>query len=933
MTLLRQLFTTIPRNPWIGFTVFAILGVLGNALSLPLFFGVDVVFGSIFTLIAIAWLGPRVGIAATLVAASYTFFLWNHFYAAIVLVAEGVFVALVLTRLRGNLALSSTLFWLILGIPLHAALYHYGLGMDSLGTQLATVKQATTGIFNSVIASLILSYAPYLTETRKSQVNRIPVYQHIFNIFVAIALVPAAILLVLDARNALKNIEESAMSRLETVGTGISQATEGWLRQQKNAVASVAWQIEMTGSMDPKRIQPILESVRAVWTDFYGAFVTDASGNTLAFDPLVNARGESTLGLNFSDRQYFQHLKEGGKGPYVSNVFLARGGVFEPVFNVAAPIYVKGEFKGIVAGSLNLVNVIQKLHVLLKDSVFQATLVDREGNVIVSDNPEYKSLEPYAPRNLRETEDMSERYYYRIPRPNEVAPMTRWNNSYLGMGIDLGAGSGWKLYVEQPMSPMRTVLYDRYIRNMAYLLGLAMVILFGSMLIAERISKPLAQLSNETTDLPDRLVRAEEINWPQSRILELNTVTENFQSMVREFKTRFLELETSRNQLKLAKEEAETANRMKSSFLANMSHEIRTPLGIMVGFTDLLIDERTDRGQRAEFALGLKRNASQLSLLIDDILDLSKVEAGHLSMEFSEFSLRQMMHDLIVDFSPKVQEKNLTIELQIADDVAERIVSDSVRLKQILVNLVGNAIKFTSSGRIDLSVRSSGEMIHIDVTDQGMGISAADQEKLFKPFSQADESLTRKFGGTGLGLALSKRLGILLGGDLRLLRSELGKGSTFRLQLPARAEPALVGERPRAQAERVIRHSLENVRILLVEDSPDNQMLISHMLERAGATVEIANDGEEGVRKAMSAEFDAVLMDLQMPVMDGLTAARILRVQGYEKPLIALTAHAMSEFRSKCLEAGFNDHVAKPIDFNDLIKALSQNGSLPETQI
>lgn len=923
MNSIKTLFNAIPRNPWVGFTVFALLGVLGNVLSLPLFFGVDVIFGSIATLIAIAWLGPRVGIAATFVAAAYTYFLWNHSYAAIVFFLEGIFVSLVLPRLRGNLALSSTLFWLLIGIPVHGALYRYGLGMDWLGTQLATVKQAASGIFNSVIASLILSYAPYLVATGREDIKRIPVYQHIFNIFVAIALVPAAILLVLDARSALRNIESSAMSRLETVGTGISQATEGWIRQQKNAARSVAWQIEQAKSLDPKRIQPIVETIRAVWTDYYGAFVTDADGNTLAFDPLVNPRGESTLGLNFSDRPYFKILKAGGQGPYVSDVFLARGGVFEPVFNIATPIYFDGKFKGIVSGSLILDNVIEKLHALLQDSVFQATLVDRSGNVIVSDNPEYKSLQPYAPQNLRETEDMSSRYYYRFPQAAESAPMARWNNSHLGMSIDLGAGSGWKLYVEQPMAPMRALLYDRYLRNMAYLLGLAMVILFGSMLIAERISKPLAQLSNETTNLPTRLENDEDINWPRSQILELHTVTENFKSMVHEFKNRFFELETSRNQLSLAKEEAETASRMKSSFLANMSHEIRTPLGILVGFTDLLIDERTDGKQRETFASGLKRNASQLSLLIDDILDLSKVEAGHLSMDFSEFSLQQMMKDLVADFAPKAAEKNLEVVLQMGPDVPAKIVSDPVRLKQILINLLGNAIKFTDFGRIELSLKTSGALIHIDVTDQGLGISAADQEKLFKPFSQADESLTRKFGGTGLGLALSQRLSRLLGGDLRLLRSQPGQGSTFRLQLPERVENVLA-EAPRRLSERPARKSLEGVQILVVEDSPDNQMLITHMLERAGAKIDIANHGEEGVRKAMAGHHDVVLMDLQMPVMDGLTAARILRSQGYKKPMIALTAHAMSEFRDKCLEAGFDDHVAKPIHFDELVKAMSR---------
>lgn len=903
----------------------SLLGVLGNALSIPLFFGVDVIFGSIASLIAIAWLGPRLGIVVTLISASYTYFLWNHFYAGFILCAEGVFVALLLHRLRGNLALAATLFWILIGIPLHAALYYYGLKMDWLGVELATIKQATSGIFNSIIASLILSYAPFLpTGFSRRGEKRIALYQHIFNIFVGATLVPAAILLVFDARSALKEIESSAMSRLETVSTGISQATEGYIQQQRAAILSVAWQIQESGNLQAKRTQELVDGVRHIWPDYYGCFVTDRNGKTIAFDPLKNKKGESTLGLDFSDRYYFQHFRDGGTGVYISDIYLARGAVFEPVFSVTAPIHIKNQFVGIVSGAIKVQNVIDKLHTLLKDSVFQATLVDRVGNVVVSDHPDYPPMSSYAPLKDRKIKHTIERYYYRTPDHVDTAPMSKWNKSVLGVSVDVDAVSGWKLYVEQPMAPMRTILYQRYIRNMAYLLSLALVILFGSMWIAGRISRPLAQLSNETTNLPRRLEQQEKINWPKSPILELDIVTENFKSMVTEFKNRFIELENSRNQLKLAKDEAEAANRMKSSFLANMSHEIRTPLGVMVGFAELMTDEDLDPIRRKEFASGLKRNAKQLSLLIDDILDLSKVEAGQLSLEFQDVCLRQMMKDIVADFALKAREKGLEVHLQISDEVPEGIISDSARLKQIMVNLIGNALKFTQRGRIDLVVHSDATHVRIEVVDQGLGISEEDQEKLFKPFSQADESLTRKFGGTGLGLALSRRLSRLLGGDLRLVRSQLGQGSTFQVMIPRRIEVSAQKRHHDRGMDTVPARAIKNAKILLVEDSEDNQTLITNLLERAGAHVDVAHNGLEGIQKATSGSYDVVLMDLQMPIMDGLTAARHLRAQGYKRPLIALTAHAMAEFRQKCLEAGFNGHVAKPIHFDELLSAITQ---------
>lgn len=922
MTAWTRLFEGDRRRNVLGVLTLSLLGILGNAFPVSLFFGVDILFGSIAGLVAIVWLGPRCGLLVTAVTAAYTYVLWNHPYAAVVFIGEGLFVALLLSRLRGNLALSSTLYWIVIGIPLHAVLYHRFLQMDALGTELATIKQATSGIFNSILASLVISYWPLLPFSRHRADMRIPLFQNIFHIFVVVALIPAALMLVYDARVALRDVERSARARLETVASGVSQATEGWLRQQQNAVTAVTRQIERSRTMDPRRLQPMIEGIRPIWTDFHGAFITDHTGRTLAFDPLVNTKGESTLGINFSDRFYFQTLRDGTPSPYISDVFLARGGVFEPVFNVASAIRIDGEFRGIVAGSLNLQNMIQRLHDLLKDSVFQATLVDRAGRVIASDNPEYPSLSEFSPRNLRYDLEASGNFFYRTPNPDETAPMARWNNSFLGMQVLLKHGGQWNLYIEQPLSPMRAILYQRYIRNMAYLLGLVLVIQFGSMVIAGRIARPLAQLSVETTNLASRLERQESVNWPKTHILEFNTVTENFISMSEELKRRFAEIEASRNQLKEAKDDAETANRMKSSFLANMSHEIRTPLGIMVGFTDLLIDEHTGAAQRAEFAKGLKRNATQLSLLIDDILDLSKVEAGHLAMEFSEFSLARHLRDLVADFGAKGAEKGLRIELHYDPSVGASIVSDPDRLKQILVNLLGNAVKFTQEGVIELRVDADESWVHIDVTDHGIGIAPTDQEKLFRPFSQADDSLTRKFGGTGLGLALSKRLASLLGGDLILLHSDVGQGATFRLSLPRRmrvaASPMIAPE----DATSGVSNDLSGRRILLVEDSPDNQALITHLLERAGAKVDVASDGAEGVDRASKSDYDFVLMDLQMPVMDGLTAAKILRERGYRKPLIALTAHAMSEFRVKCFEAGFDEHVSKPIHIEELMRAL-----------
>lgn len=396
--------------------------------------------------------------------------------------------------------------------------------------------------------------------------------------------------------------------------------------------------------------------------------------------------------------------------------------------------------------------------------------------------------------------------------------------------------------------------------------------------------------------------------------------------------SRKVEIESKQQELmdslKIAKDEAEHANELKSSFLANMSHEIRTPLGIMIGFTDLILEPNLSVDDRNQYASVVKRNGEQLSVIINDILDLSKVEAGFLKVDLNEFSLRNLVEEVLSTFSAKAAGKGLSLEFQEDANAKDQIISDSVRLKQILLNLISNSVKFTHAGYVKLSVQTEKDKIHFEVSDSGIGIPIHEQEKLFKPFTQVDASSTRKFGGTGLGLALSKKLAHLLGGDLELKISMVDRGSTFSLSIANHLSFADRSEKKSFQCT-VAAHTpevngLQNLQILLVEDSPDNQYLILRALSKKGAIIDVAENGIIGVEKALKRNYDIVLMDIQMPVMDGYTATQKLREQGYCKPILALTAHAMSEARKKCLEVGYTDYLTKPIDFNDLIMKIEK---------
>jgi signal transduction histidine kinase/ActR/RegA family two-component response regulator len=421
----------------------------------------------------------------------------------------------------------------------------------------------------------------------------------------------------------------------------------------------------------------------------------------------------------------------------------------------------------------------------------------------------------------------------------------------------------------------------------------------------------------------------------EARTWQLNQRSQELERSTRELEQEIVERARAERESHKAREAADAANRAKSEFLANMSHEIRTPMNGVLGMTDLLLDTPLSTEQ-SEYVGMVKASAESLLTIINDILDFSKLEAGKMTVEAVDFGLRATLAATLNTLAWRSRQKGLEFYCDFEPEVPEGLVGDPIRIRQVLINLLGNSIKFTEAGRVSLKVQqdaadNQGASLHFRVQDTGVGIPRDRQEHIFDAFTQVDGSTARRFGGTGLGLTICRQIVQMMGGHI-WVESELGKGSTFHVTLPMAVSRSIASsldsverEKPPSVTRRPPREG-DSLQILLVEDNPINEKLAVRLLEKHGHEVILARNGQEAVQQLESESFDLVLMDVQMPEMDGLQATRAIRererITGAHLPIVAMTAYAIQGDQERCLAAGMDGYISKPINFKELFEVV-----------
>jgi PAS domain S-box-containing protein len=529
---------------WI-YLLLLFFGFVGNYFSFPLFFGVDFLFGSIASLVVLSTYGLGWGILSAMIVSGYTYYLWGHPYAIIIFTAEVLVVGILLLKPRRSLLQCAGIFWIFIGMPIVFFFYKVVMHMDIVATSLIMLKQCVNGICNALIASLIINLLPIDKFFKTGdQFKTIPLREVLFNLMVALVFIPVLVVMVLEGRAVMRRTESNIATNIENLSVDVSWHMRSWLQQHLHAVtelASLAGQTELTITED---LQTGTEKIKKLFPDFHNMYVADSKGTTIAFYPAFNEKGESTLGLNFSDRDYFKKLSATHQ-PVVSEVFLGRGGVFSPIVTLSAPVLKNDRFLGFALGALDLERIQRIIELYGKEGQYKLTLTDSDEYVIASNVPERKFLTVFSRRQFGALNFYNDSFYKWLPPDENLPAMIRFKKSFYGNERFISDDLKWKLIVEYPVALQQNYLYTLYIRYLCIILILASITFLLVFVISKRLARPITELAALTAHVPDtnKLPVKKAGALPDSSVTELHSLVTNFESMNYTLERNFVELQ------------------------------------------------------------------------------------------------------------------------------------------------------------------------------------------------------------------------------------------------------------------------------------------------------------------------------------------------------------------------------------------------------
>ncbi len=900
---------------WIALTGAA---YLGNVYHLPLFFNVDFLFGSIFLFVILHFYGWTAAIVSALIASAYTAILWQHPYAVIIMTLEVAAVGYFYRRHSRNLMFLDTVYWIIVGMPLVVLFYGGVMGIAEQSTFLIVFKQAINGIVNALGASLLIAFTQHAFP-RLGEANRRSPYtfsQAIFLVMVAFVLLPAMAILVVSARAEMNRIEEDVASKLSITTFSARQAVSAWITENLQTLSSLARFADM---YDPDRItvlQAEMALLRMSNENFSAMALVDPLGRLVAGEPRDDAQahfGEADL----SGCPYFARVISGVQG--MSSNVITRNGLSMVMLGV--PIIERDIVSGVVVGVIDVDRLREVLVRLSGNWSVDVTIVDANYRVVTGTSGDITISDDFTPRYPVRREHLHDNLYIRVPEMHQnVSIMQRWQHSEYLTRERIGPVSGWSIILEAPIAPYQDALNTRY-RSMLLVM---LLVVIGTILLSAALSRKmlssLTQLTVVAENLPDKVTRQEELDWPSSRINEIDTLINCFRVTSAHLGESFSRIQEANLQLIAAKQEAEAASNTKSEFLANISHDLRTPLNGILGYAQILSrDPSLDARTRDAVAI-IEKSGNHLLNLINDILDVSRIEANKLVLQPESFLLRGFLDDIADIVTLQARQKSLRIHTEFDPALPRAVMGDPKRLRQVLLNLLTNAVKFTDSGDIWFRARGEAGALHFEVEDTGVGIPADQLDEVFSPFRQLSKHIQSE-EGTGLGLAIVKRLVEMMDGEVAV-QSTPNVGSRFSVtvdlpvadSMPAAPQPSsgVSGyEGPRRT-------------VLVIDDKWENRSVLRGMLEPLGFEIIEAGDGAEGLSALEEERPELVFMDLVMPVMDGFEAIRAIRGSNRlrETRVVAISASVADTIRHECLRVGFDDFLPKPFRQYDLLESI-----------